>query len=60
MLELMKKEDIRYCPECRSLAQKISGCMSVTCASCKKCICWKDDKSGKPCMKVFATSGECH
>ncbi|CAD8070096.1 unnamed protein product [Paramecium sonneborni] len=59
--ELMKKEDIRFCPVCRSLAQKISGCMSVACSSCKKYICWKNlPNSDKPCMKIFISSSECH
>ncbi|CAD8153305.1 unnamed protein product [Paramecium pentaurelia] len=61
MEELMKKEDIRFCPVCRSLAQKISGCMSVACSSCKKYICWKNlPNSSKACMKVFNNSTECH
>ncbi|CAD8074640.1 unnamed protein product [Paramecium sonneborni] len=61
MAELMKKEDIRFCPVCRSLAQKISGCMSVACSGCKKYICWKNlPNSDKPCMKIFINSSECH
>ncbi|CAK71003.1 unnamed protein product (macronuclear) [Paramecium tetraurelia] len=60
LLKLMKEQDIRKCPSCQALIQRIDGCYRVTCSVCNKSICWKDNKKGVPCMQVFKTASECY
>ncbi|CAD8143241.1 unnamed protein product [Paramecium pentaurelia] len=60
LLKLMKEQDIRKCPSCQALIQRIDGCYRVTCSVCKQSICWKNNKKGVPCMMVFKTSSECY
>lgn len=43
----------RKCPSCSAVIEKIGGCQHLTCALCKKHICWT-------CMTVFETSGDCY
>ena len=56
----MKKNDVRRCPHCKILIQRIDGCYRVTCTGCKKSICWKNKADGTPCMEIFETSSECY
>ncbi|CAD8152835.1 unnamed protein product [Paramecium octaurelia] len=56
----MKKNDVRRCPHCKILIQRIDGCYRVTCTGCKKSICWKNKADGTPCMALFETSSECY
>ncbi|CAK75656.1 unnamed protein product (macronuclear) [Paramecium tetraurelia] len=56
----MKKNDVRRCPHCKILIQRIDGCYRVTCTGCKKSICWKNKADGTPCMAIFETSSECY
>ncbi|CAK62098.1 unnamed protein product (macronuclear) [Paramecium tetraurelia] len=58
--KLMKEQDIRKCPSCQALIQRIDGCYRVTCSVCKQSICWKNNNKGVPCMQVFKTSSECY
>ena len=55
LIKFMKENDVRKCPHCKSLIQKLDGCFRITCRSCKSEICWKDK-----CMKIFPSAQECY
>ncbi|VDI41957.1 E3 ubiquitin-protein ligase RNF14 [Mytilus galloprovincialis] len=47
------KLNIKKCPNCSTLIEKISGCNRVTCSACTTNICWV-------CLKHFPTAGDCY
>ncbi|XP_071134146.1 uncharacterized protein [Mytilus edulis] len=47
------KLDIKKCPNCSTLIEKISGCNRMTCSACKTYICWI-------CLNHYPTSSECY
>ena len=50
---LENKEDIRKCPRCRNLVEKVAGgCRRMTCGCCRAGFCWS-------CMEVWDEGGRC-
>ena len=47
--EWREKNNVKKCPKCTSMIEKISGCNHVTCARCSAHICWA-------CMASFGQS----
>jgi LSD1 subclass zinc finger protein len=45
--------NVKQCPNCSTIIEKISGCNRVACASCHTHICWV-------CLKHYTTAGECY
>ncbi|CAG2208971.1 DHX8 [Mytilus edulis] len=55
-LELFLQEcklDIKKCPKCSTLIEKIDGCNRVTCKACTTNICWV-------CLNHYPTAGDCY
>ena len=48
------KEDHGLCPNCSAPIDKYAGCLHVTCAMCKKHVCWRCKQA------VFNSSNECY
>ncbi|XP_035685761.1 ATP-dependent RNA helicase DEAH11, chloroplastic-like [Branchiostoma floridae] len=46
------KTDVKLCPKCNWVIEKIAGCQHMTCR-CGAHICWI-------CLEAFTTSGECY
>ncbi|CAF1509648.1 unnamed protein product, partial [Adineta steineri] len=38
--EMIKRREAMYCPGCRVIIQKLSGCDWLQCTQCKMEICW--------------------
>lgn len=55
MEKYIQENDVRKCPGCNMLIEKIDGCNRVTCGTCQKSICWFTG-----CMQIFNTSTECY
>ncbi|TVY16571.1 ATP-dependent RNA helicase DEAH12-like protein [Lachnellula arida] len=51
--KLKKKLNIKACPKCKTLMEKIEGCNHMSCPACKAHLCWV-------CMAVFETSDPCY
>lgn len=45
--------NVKQCPNCSTIIEKISGCNRMACASCHTHICWV-------CLNHYTTAGDCY
>lgn len=45
--------NVKQCPNCSTIIEKISGCNRMACASCHTHICWV-------CLSHYTTAGDCY
>ena len=46
-----RTRDVKQCPGCKTVIERIAGCNHITCVHCKTHICWQ-------CLQTFKESGE--